>query len=152
MSPTPTFCRRRPTTRWGPGSRRPAGGRIYVESDLAALDGHRSLIEAVTGWGGGLDVLVNNAGIGSPRRGDLLSLTPENFDRVMGANLRGTFFLSQRVAAWMAAHPRGDGFRRSIVTIGSVSAEMASPERGRILRLQGRARHDDQAAGAAPRR
>ena len=30
----------------------------------------------------------------------------------------------------MAAHPRGDGFRRSIVTIGSVSAEMASPERG----------------------
>ena len=108
-----------------------AGGRaLYVDSDLAALDDHRSLIEAVTGWGGGLDVLVNNAGIGSPRRGDLLSLTPENFDRVMGVNLRGTFFLSQCVAKWMVAHPRGDGFRRSIVSIGSVSAEMASPERG----------------------
>ena len=108
-----------------------AGGRaLYVESDLADLDGHNSLIETVTGWGGGLDVLVNNAGIGSPRRGDLLTLTPENFDRVMGVNLRGTLFLSQRAAAWMAAHPRGDGFRRSIVTIGSVSAEMASPERG----------------------
>ena len=108
-----------------------AGGRaLYVESDLSDLDGHRSLIESVTAWGGGLDVLVNNAGIGSPRRGDLLSSTPEDFDRVMAVNLRGTFFLSQRAAAWMAAHPRGDRFRRSIVTIGSVSAEMASPERG----------------------
>ena len=105
------------------------GGRaLYVESDLADLESHGPLIEAVTGWGEGLDVLVNNAGIGSPRR-DLLSLTPEDFDRVLGVNLRGTFFLSQRVAAWMAANPRGDGFRRSIVTIGSVSAEMASPER-----------------------
>ena len=107
-----------------------AGGRaLYVESNLADLDGHRPLIEAVTAWGGGLDVLVNNAGIGSPRRGDLLSVTPENFDAVLGVNLRGTFFLGQRVAAWMAANPRSDGFRRSIVTIGSVSAEMASPER-----------------------
>ena len=108
-----------------------AGGRaLYVESDLADLSGHEPLIEAVVGWGGGLDVLVNNAGIGSPRRGDLLSLTPQDFDLVMGVNLRGTFFLSQRAAEWMVAHPRGDGFRRSIVTIGSVSAEMASPERG----------------------
>ena len=108
-----------------------AGGRaLYVESDLADLKSHGPLIEAVTGWGGGPDVLVNNAGIGAPRRDDLLSLTPEDFDRVMGVNLRGTFFLSQRVAAWLAANPRSDGFRRSIVTIGSVSAEMASPERG----------------------
>ena len=108
-----------------------AGGRaLAVTSDLADLDAHAPLVEAVADWGGGLDVLVNNAGIGSPRRGDLLTLTPENFDRVMAVNLRGTFFLSQRAAAWMAAHPRGDGFRRSIVTIGSVSAEMASPERG----------------------
>ena len=107
-----------------------AGGRaLYVESDLADLDSHGPLIETVAGWGGGLDVLINNAGIGSPRRGDLLALTHEAFDLVMGVNLRGTFFLSQRAAAWMVAHPRDDGFRRSIVTIGSVSAEMASPER-----------------------
>ena len=106
-----------------------AGRALYVESDLADLQSHGLLIETVMEWGGGLDVLVNNAGIGSPRRGDLLSLAPDDFDRVMGVNLRGTFFLSQRVAAWMAAHPRADGFRRSIVTIGSVSAEMASPER-----------------------
>ena len=107
-----------------------AGGRaLYVQSDLADLASHQPLIEAVTGWGGGLDVLVNNAGIVWPRRGDMLATTPEAFDRVMGINLRGTFFLSQCVAKWMVAHPRTDGFRRSIVSIGSVSAEMATPER-----------------------
>ena len=107
-----------------------AGGRaLYVQSDLADLAGYQSLIEAVTGWGGGLDVLVNNAGIVWPRRGDMLATTPEAFDRVMGINLRGTFFLSQCVAKWMVAHPRDDGFRRSIVSISSVSAEMATPER-----------------------
>ena len=108
-----------------------AGGRaLYVESDLADLDAHRPLVESVADWGGGLDVLVNNAGIVWPKRGDMLATTPEAFDRVIGVNLRGTFFLSQRAAAWMVAHPRGDGFRRSIVSIGSVSAEMATPERG----------------------
>ena len=107
-----------------------AGARaLSVPSDLADLAAHRPLVEAVTEWGGGIDVLVNNAGIGSPERGDMLSLAPEAFDRVIGVNLRGTFFLSQRVAEWMVAHPRGDGFRRSIVNIGSVSAEMATPER-----------------------
>ncbi|MDD9993867.1 MAG: 3-ketoacyl-ACP reductase [Rhodospirillales bacterium] len=107
-----------------------AGGRaLYVESDLADLEGHNPLVERVADWGGGLDVLVNNAGVVWPQRGDMLATTPEAFDRVIGVNLRGTFFLSQRVAAWMASHPRGDGFRRTIVSIGSVSAEMATPER-----------------------
>ena len=107
-----------------------AGGRaLYVESDLADLDSHGPLIETVAGWGGGLDVLVNNAGVVWPQRGDMLATTPEAFDRVMGVNLRGTFFLSRCVANWMVAHPRADGFRRSIVSIGSVSAEMATPER-----------------------
>ena len=107
-----------------------AGGRaLYVQSDLADLEGHNPLVESVVDWGGGLDVLVNNAGIVWPRRGDMLATTPEAFDRVMGINLRGTFFLSQCVARWMVAHPRDDRFRRSIVSIGSVSAEMATPER-----------------------
>ena len=87
------------------------------------------MVESVADWGAGLDVLVNNAGIVWPRRSDMLATTPEAFDRVMGINLRGTFFLSQCVAKWMVAQPRSDGFRRSIVSIGSVSAEMATPER-----------------------
>jgi NAD(P)-dependent dehydrogenase (short-subunit alcohol dehydrogenase family) len=76
---------------------------------------------------GHIDCLVNNAGIGAVVRGDLLELKPENFDRILAINLRGTVFLSQAVARAMLAAP--DDYPKSIITITSVSAEMASPER-----------------------
>ena len=107
-----------------------AGGRaIYLCSDLSDLDGHGPLVDAVVDWGGAQDKRVNNAGIGLPRQSDVLSITPENCDRVLGVNLRGTLFLRHRAAKWMVEDPRDDGFLRSIVTVSSVSAEMATPER-----------------------
>ncbi|MER9210736.1 3-ketoacyl-ACP reductase [Mesorhizobium sp. M0663] len=99
----------------------------YASSDIADLDGHAALIDAATSAFGRIDCLVNNAGIGAVLRGDLLELKPENFDRVLGINLRGTVFLSQAVAKAMLGLP-SDG-ARSIITITSVSAAMASPER-----------------------
>jgi NAD(P)-dependent dehydrogenase (short-subunit alcohol dehydrogenase family) len=105
------------------------GGRgLAVVSDLQSLQAHQALLEQVHVWGGAIHCLVNNAGIGSPTRGDLLDMKPEAFDLVLGTNLRGTFFLTQQVAKQMVCstslHPR------SIISITSVSAEMASPERG----------------------
>ncbi|MNF48134.1 2-dehydro-3-deoxy-D-gluconate 5-dehydrogenase [compost metagenome] len=100
----------------------------YFPSELSDIDGHRELVEQVVNWGGGLDCLVNNAGIGSLVRGDLLDLSPESFDQVIAVNLRGTFFLSQTVARWMLNNP--SQHYRSIILISSVSALMASPERG----------------------
>ncbi|TIU60264.1 MAG: SDR family oxidoreductase, partial [Mesorhizobium sp.] len=76
---------------------------------------------------GRIDCLVNNAGIGAVVRGDLLELKPENFDRALNINLRGTVFLSQAIAKAMLAASAGSA--RSIITITSVSANMASPER-----------------------
>jgi NAD(P)-dependent dehydrogenase (short-subunit alcohol dehydrogenase family) len=98
------------------------------EFDLADAGGHAGLVDAVVQWGGALCVLVNNAGIGSPQRADLLDVSPEAFDRVLGVNLRGTFFLTQAVARHMLATPGTHA--RTIVTVSSVSAEMASIERG----------------------
>jgi NAD(P)-dependent dehydrogenase (short-subunit alcohol dehydrogenase family) len=73
-------------------------------------------------------VLVNNAGMGAVVRGDLLDLTPENYDTVMGVNLRGTLFFTTACVREMLR--LGDqGAARCVVTISSVSAEMASPER-----------------------
>jgi NAD(P)-dependent dehydrogenase (short-subunit alcohol dehydrogenase family) len=86
------------------------------------------LIEAVAAWAGGLDCLVNNAGISSHLRGDLLDLATASFDDVMGVNLRGSFFLTQAAARWMLAR-RSDHYR-SILFVSSVNAVMASPERG----------------------
>lgn len=99
----------------------------YHPCDIADLDAHQSLVEATLQKFGRIDCLVNNAGVGAVARGDLLELKPENFDRVLAINLRGTVFLSQAVARAMLATPTDHA--KSIVTVTSISAEAASPER-----------------------
>ncbi|MCW5220903.1 3-ketoacyl-ACP reductase [Verminephrobacter aporrectodeae] len=107
------------------------GGRArFFASDLAEVGAHPALVDAITDWGGPIVALVNNAGIGSPRRGDLLEVPPQTFDRVLGVNLRGTFFMTQAVARHMLQTPAPAAApARSIVTLSSVSADMASVER-----------------------
>jgi NAD(P)-dependent dehydrogenase (short-subunit alcohol dehydrogenase family) len=68
---------------------------------------------------------VSNAGVPARVRGDMLDITPQNFDAVMGVNLRGAFFLAQAVAKRMVS---GAGYR-SITFVTSVSATMVSIER-----------------------
>lgn len=102
-------------------------GFAYRRCDIADLDTHEAVVSAALETFGRIDCLVNNAGIAPPVRGDPLGLSPANFDRVMSVNLRGTVFLSQAVAKAMLAQA-SEG-PRSIVTVTSVSAEMASPER-----------------------
>ncbi|ESY96341.1 MULTISPECIES: 3-ketoacyl-ACP reductase [unclassified Mesorhizobium] len=99
----------------------------YVSCDIADLSSHAALVETAMRDLGRVDCLVNNAGIGAVVRGDLLDLEPDNFDRALGVNLRGTVFLSQAVARAMLRQP--SDHPKSIITITSVSAEMASPER-----------------------
>lgn len=102
---------------------------LFVESRLEDVTAHGRALEQVIDWAGAVDCFVNNAGIGSPVRGDLLDLTPEAFDAVLGVNLRGTFFMTQAVARHMLATAREGGPARSIISVSSVSARMASPER-----------------------
>lgn len=98
------------------------------ESDLGRIEDHADVLAAIVAWGGAVACLVNNAGIAAPSRGDLLAVTPESFDRVLDVNLRGTFFFTQAVARHMVEAP---SLRpRSIVTVSSVSVDMASIERG----------------------
>lgn len=100
----------------------------FFAHDLAEIGSHAALIDAAMQRFGRLDCLVNNAGRAAAVRGDLLDLKPENYDAAMSVNLRGTLFLTQAAAKAMLA--RGEtGHPRSIVTITSVSAEMASPDR-----------------------
>jgi 3-oxoacyl-[acyl-carrier protein] reductase len=101
---------------------------LFVQGDLADLASHAPTLERVLERFGRIDCLVNNAGIASPVRGDLLELTPENFDRVLAVNLRGTLFFTQAVARSMLAQA-ADG-ARAIVTVSSINAAMAAVERG----------------------
>jgi NAD(P)-dependent dehydrogenase (short-subunit alcohol dehydrogenase family) len=106
-----------------------AGGQArFVRSDVADVADHGRALDDVLGWRGRIDCLVNNAGISAPRRGDLLELGPQAFDQVLGVNLRGTFFFTQLVAKRMLEAPAARP--RSIITISSVNAELASIDRG----------------------
>jgi NAD(P)-dependent dehydrogenase (short-subunit alcohol dehydrogenase family) len=109
------------------GVERNNGRLAYRAFDLADLSTHAGVVEVAEKEFETLDCLVNNAGMASPVRGDLLDLKPENFDKVIDVNLRGTVFLCQAVTRAMLAAPAKPG--RSIITITSVSAEFASPER-----------------------
>jgi len=112
-------------------SLRAFGGRAtFVASDLADLAAHEPLLERVNKELGGIDCLVNNAGIGSPKRGDLLEVPPENLDMVLDVNLKGSFFLTQRTARLMLGRASSAENQQSIVFVSSVSATMASIERG----------------------
>ena len=110
---------------------REAGRRVaMLAGDIAALAAHPALVEAAFAAFGTLDCLVNNAGVQVAVRGDLLDATVESFDRVMGVNLRGTFFLTQAVARRMVAEARdADAPARSIVTISSANVYLAGPDR-----------------------
>lgn len=100
----------------------------YFKSDIADLAGHADVIARVISQFGHIDCLVNNAGIASVVRGDFLGLLPENFDKIINTNLRGTVFFTQEVIRAMQSVERSN-VARSIITITSVSATMSSPER-----------------------
>lgn len=104
-----------------------AARSTFVAADIADLGSHAVIIDTAFETFGRLDCLVNVAGIASPVRGDLLDLAPENFDRVIDVNLRGTMFLGHLAARAMMA--RGTDPTRAIITVTSVSADLASPER-----------------------
>ncbi|HJQ23085.1 MAG TPA: 3-ketoacyl-ACP reductase [Blastocatellia bacterium] len=108
-----------------------AGARfLSVQGDVAKLEDHERIVNAVTDHFGRIDLLVNNAGVAPEQRLDVLETTPASFDRVLAINLRGPFFLTQRVAAQMIAQVQAaPDARPKIVFITSVSAYISSPSR-----------------------
>lgn len=80
---------------------------------------------------GRIDLLVNNAGMAPRERRDLLEATEESFDEVVGTNLKGPYFLTQRVANEMIRLQReGILTTARIVFVTSISAYASSPNRG----------------------
>lgn len=104
---------------------------LAVQADVADLDDGRRLLNAALNAFGRVDLWVNNAGVAPAERLDLLETTPESWDRVLGVNLRGPFFLTQAVARTMVdLVARGDVSEPQIVFITSVSSTLASTNRG----------------------
>ena len=102
----------------------------FVQGDIAAIENRFDLVTNIFAAFGHVDTLVNNAGVQVQVRGDLLDVSPESFDRVMGINLRGTFFLTQEVARQMIkASAVPTVLHRSIITISSANAYLVGPDR-----------------------
>ena len=99
----------------------------YFQHDIADAPAAPAAAAAVEAKMGPIATLIQNAGVGARVRGDLLDITPDNFDFVTGINLRGAFFLAQAVARRMLA--QASPHYRSITFVTSVSASLASPER-----------------------
>jgi len=99
----------------------------YYRHDLREIGGVAALLDRIAAEQGPVTTLVSNAGVPAPRRGDMLDVRPDDFDRVMEVNLRGAFFLAQEVARRMLGQPPEP--YRAIVFVTSVSAAMVSVER-----------------------
>lgn len=128
-----------------------AGHHIQAEAcqaDISQPNDRQTLLEFTRTRFGRLDLLVNNAGIASLTRVDLLEAGEESFDRILDVNLKGPFFLTQAAARWMieqtktqapdparraqsaATTPAPAGRSRPrIVIVSSISAYTASVNR-----------------------
>lgn len=96
-----------------------SGGKIFgTAADISALAGVQQLFAFVDRELGGLDILINNAGIAALRRTDELS--SEQWQQTVATNLSGVFYCSREAIARF--RQRGGGF---IVNIGSLLGKTA---------------------------
>ena len=102
----------------------------YVQGSLDREEDRRRLVEETVKRFGRVDVLVNNAGVAPLERKDLLEMSEESFERVIGINTKGTLFLTQLVARQMLVQEQIGEKRGTIVNVGSCSAEVSSVSRG----------------------
>jgi NAD(P)-dependent dehydrogenase (short-subunit alcohol dehydrogenase family) len=105
---------------------------LLCQADVSRDTDRQRLVDTVLARWQRLDVLVNNAGITSVGRRDLLEATEESWDQVLGTNLKGAYFLSQRVAREMIRlHDQSLlDYQPVIVNITSVSGYALSVNRG----------------------
>ena len=103
----------------------------YVASDISRGEDRAALVAGIRSRYGALHALVNNAGRAPRVRADLLEAGEDSFEELMRTNLQGPYFLTQSLAADMIARREADpGFTAAIVFVTSVSAVMASINRG----------------------
>jgi len=103
---------------------------LYVQGTITNPDDRKRLVEETVSRFGGIHLLVNNAGVAPTVRNDLLEMTEESFDRVIGINTKGTMFLTQAVAKQMLSQELVGKKRGTIINISSCSAEVSSTGRG----------------------
>jgi NAD(P)-dependent dehydrogenase (short-subunit alcohol dehydrogenase family) len=105
---------------------------IYIQANVGNKEDREKLLEEIKKKFNRIDVLVNNAGVGPIKRGELLEMTEESYDRVMAINLKGPFFLTQAIAKWMIQlkNSIADDYQPYIINISSINRYTPSLNRG----------------------
>lgn len=104
---------------------------IYCQGNIGDRNDRNKIITRTIEHYKTVDVLVNNAGVAPKVRRDLLELDEESYDHLMNINLKGTFFFTQAVANHMLVEKQfNPTYQPSIISITSVSADIASVNRG----------------------
>ena len=104
----------------------------YFKCNIASAEDRAALAAFVEERFGRLDLLVNNAGVACKVRLDILETTEESFDRVVGINTKGTFFMCQTFANLMIKFQQSgiENYIPRIVNIASNSSYTSSVSRG----------------------
>lgn len=111
--------------------RRAGAEVLYCQGNLASAGARDWIWKQVMVQFRRLNLLVNNAGMAPRERVDILEATEESYHEVMNVNLTGPYFLTQLAANHMIIEKQYDpGFRAAIINISSVSAILASVNRG----------------------
>ena len=99
-----------------------AGGKaIILKADVTVTADVQNLVEQAWQQFGGCDILVNNAGV--EKHAYFPDATEEDYDLVLGTNLKGPYFLTQRfVQKLIAAKKPG-----RVINISSVHEDMVFP-------------------------
>ena len=99
-----------------------AGGEgKFVNCDVSSLSALDNIIQQAVEHFGRLDIYVANAGINDSEKTHFIDITPDQYDRIMGVNLRGMFFGGQKAARQMIRQGGGG----VIINMSSVNAHLA---------------------------
>ncbi len=100
-------------------------GAQYLHCDVSKSADIKTTLEHVVKTHGAIDLLVNNAAISIAK--NFLEITEEDFDKVIGVNLKGAFLLTQEAARHMIEQVKAGRKAGAIVNMSSVNDTLAIP-------------------------
>ena len=98
-------------------------GCRFVATDVGRASDASKLVADTVAAFGGLDVLVNNAGI--IHAADFLDLAEADFDRVLRVNLKGALLVGQAAARQMVLQAKAGRAGGAIINMSSINAQLA---------------------------
>ena len=106
---------------------------LYVQADISKTRQREDIIKKTIEKFGRIDILINNAGTSPKKRIDILDASEQSFNEVIGINLAGPYFISQKAANEMILLIKKQNltdYKPMIINIASISSYTSSPLRG----------------------